>query len=255
MSASSSAMSARMCRPPASSGARSTGASFERDAHGHGRAATSRERERTAQVVVDEVRTIARPRLPSGSGRSPRAARPVVAHGEHELAGDAAHRHRRRGPCRGRRSRARCALCTSSASASAREVADVRVDLRRSVPRPSPRCRCRRRPALGGPGRRRCARPRRSRRALRRSRRAARARPPSSRPARSPRRARAAPRAVSLRRAWMRSSDAIVCRLFFTRWWTSRMVASLTLSSCSRRRASVRSSTSTSAPAGSAIVR
>jgi hypothetical protein len=32
--------------------------------------------------------------------------------------------------------------------------------------------------------------------------------------------------ADSKRRAWSRSSDAIVWRLFFTRWWISRIVAS-----------------------------
>ena len=60
---------------------------------------------------------------------------------------------------------------------------------------------------------------------------------------------------LPLRRACMRSSEAMVCRLFLTRWWTSRMVASLTPSSRSRRRASVRSSTSTSAPAVSEMER
>ena len=38
----------------------------------------------------------------------------------------------------------------------------------------------------------------------------------------------------STRRACSRSSAATVCRLFFTRWWISRMVASL-LSSCRSR--------------------
>ena len=33
--------------------------------------------------------------------------------------------------------------------------------------------------------------------------------------------------AVDARRAWRRSSAATVCRLFFTRWWISRIVASL----------------------------
>ena len=52
------------------------------------------------------------------------------------------------------------------------------------------------------------------------------------------------------RRACSRSSAATVCRLFFTRWWISRMVASLVISSRSRRRTSVMSRTSTSAPIG-----
>ena len=50
------------------------------------------------------------------------------------------------------------------------------------------------------------------------------------------------------RRAWRRSSDEIVCRLFFTRWWISRIVASLETSWRSRRRSSVTSRTSTMAP-------
>ena len=60
---------------------------------------------------------------------------------------------------------------------------------------------------------------------------------------------------LSLRRACMRSSEAMVCRLFLTRWWTSRIVASLTVSSRSRRRASVRSSTRTSTLSVSAMER
>ena len=51
-----------------------------------------------------------------------------------------------------------------------------------------------------------------------------------------------------VRRAWMRSSDATVCRLFFTRWWISRIVASLVMSSCSWWRSSVTSRLSTIAP-------
>ena len=47
------------------------------------------------------------------------------------------------------------------------------------------------------------------------------------------------------RRPWSRSSAAIVCRLFFTRWWISRMVASFESSSRSRRRRSVTSRMST----------
>ena len=54
--------------------------------------------------------------------------------------------------------------------------------------------------------------------------------------------------AESIRRAWRRSSAATVWRLFFTRWWISRMVASLVTSSRSRRRRSLTSRTSTSAP-------
>ena len=50
------------------------------------------------------------------------------------------------------------------------------------------------------------------------------------------------------RRPWSRSSDAIVCRLFFTRWWISRIVASFESSMRSRRRRSVTSRSSTSAP-------
>ena len=45
-----------------------------------------------------------------------------------------------------------------------------------------------------------------------------------------------------------RSRAATVCRLFFTRWWISLMVASLVISSRSRRRSSVTSRTRTSAP-------
>ena len=45
----------------------------------------------------------------------------------------------------------------------------------------------------------------------------------------------------SIRRACSRSSAATVCRLFFTRWWISRMVVSLVTSSRSRRRRSVTS--------------
>ena len=50
------------------------------------------------------------------------------------------------------------------------------------------------------------------------------------------------------RRAWIRSSDATVCRLFFTRWWISRIVASLVSNSCSWCRSSVTSRHSTMAP-------
>ena len=46
------------------------------------------------------------------------------------------------------------------------------------------------------------------------------------------------------RRACRRSNDEIVCRLFFTRWWISRIVASLLNSSRSRLRSSVTSRTS-----------
>ena len=57
-----------------------------------------------------------------------------------------------------------------------------------------------------------------------------------------------------VRRAWMRSSDATVCRLFFTRWWISRIVASLVMSSCSWWRSSVTSRQSTIAPTRSPAV-
>ena len=59
-----------------------------------------------------------------------------------------------------------------------------------------------------------------------------------------------APRAASsgTRRACSRSSAATVWRLFFTRWWISRIVASLVSSSCSRRRSSDTSRSSTIAP-------
>ncbi len=46
----------------------------------------------------------------------------------------------------------------------------------------------------------------------------------------------------------MRSSEATVCRLFLTRWWISRIVASLVMSSCSWWRSSVTSRHSTIAP-------
>ena len=51
-----------------------------------------------------------------------------------------------------------------------------------------------------------------------------------------------------VRRAWSCRSDEIVCRLFFTRWWISRMVASLESRSRSRWRTSVTSRNSTTAP-------
>ena len=50
------------------------------------------------------------------------------------------------------------------------------------------------------------------------------------------------------RRPCRRSSDEIVWRLFFTRWWISRMVASLESSRRSRRRSSEMSRSSTSEP-------
>ena len=50
------------------------------------------------------------------------------------------------------------------------------------------------------------------------------------------------------RLACSRSSAATVCRLFFTRWWISLIVASLVSSSRSLRRNSVTSLTRTSAP-------
>ncbi|VTR77981.1 hypothetical protein CHMI_02757 [Cellulomonas hominis] len=51
-----------------------------------------------------------------------------------------------------------------------------------------------------------------------------------------------------IRRACSRSSAATVCRLFFTRWWISRIVASLVMSSRSRRRSSDTSRQSRTAP-------
>ena len=56
---------------------------------------------------------------------------------------------------------------------------------------------------------------------------------------------------IAVRRACRRSRAATVCRLFFTRWWISRIVASLHSRARSRRRRSVTSRTSTSAPAAS----
>ena len=56
------------------------------------------------------------------------------------------------------------------------------------------------------------------------------------------------PSALLVRRACSRSSAATVCRLFFTRWWISRMVASLDSSARSRRLTSVTSRISTAAP-------
>ena len=56
------------------------------------------------------------------------------------------------------------------------------------------------------------------------------------------------PRSVPRRRPWSRSSDEMVWRLFFTRWWISRMVASFERSSRSRRRSSEMSRSSTTAP-------
>ena len=77
---------------------------------------------------------------------------------------------------------------------------------------------------------------------------ASRGRPRSRRPGVRPPRARPDPPARPIRRACSRSSAATVCRLFFTRWWISRMVASLVTSSRSRRRSSVTSRSSTSPP-------
>ena len=53
---------------------------------------------------------------------------------------------------------------------------------------------------------------------------------------------------VFIRRDCIRSSAATVWRLFFTRWWTSRIVASLVISSRSLRRSSVTSRTRMTAP-------
>ncbi len=92
-------------------------------------------------------------------------------------------------------------------------------------------------------------------RARRRSRPSRRAPPRASRaPARSWRPGARPPAGPSrpspdgMRRACRRSSAATVCRLFLTRWWISRIVASLVSSSRSRRRSSVTSRSSTSAP-------
>ena len=52
----------------------------------------------------------------------------------------------------------------------------------------------------------------------------------------------------SSRRPCSRNSEEIVCRLFFTRWWISRMVASMEVSNRSRRRSSEMSRMSTRAP-------
>src|SRR5579884_2268092 len=52
------------------------------------------------------------------------------------------------------------------------------------------------------------------------------------------------------RRACKRSREAMVCRLFLTRWWISRIIADLILSSCSFRTSSVMSWMAISAPAG-----
>ncbi len=60
-----------------------------------------------------------------------------------------------------------------------------------------------------------------------------------------------ATRSSPVRRACRRSSAAIVCRLFFTRWWISWIIAVLILSSCSLRSSSVTSSIATIAPVGS----
>ena len=53
---------------------------------------------------------------------------------------------------------------------------------------------------------------------------------------------------VDARRAWRRSIAATVCRLFLTRWWISRIVASLPMRARSRRRRSVTSWRNTMAP-------
>ena len=57
----------------------------------------------------------------------------------------------------------------------------------------------------------------------------------------------------SKRRAWRRSRDEIVWRLFFTRWCTSRMVASLVKRSRSLRRRSVTSRSRIAAPVTSPL--
>ena len=55
------------------------------------------------------------------------------------------------------------------------------------------------------------------------------------------------------RRPCNRNSAAIVCRLFLTRWWISRIVASFDMSNRSRRRRSVASRRSTSTPTTSSF--
>ena len=55
------------------------------------------------------------------------------------------------------------------------------------------------------------------------------------------------------RRAWSRSRAEMVCRLFFTRWWTSRMAASLDSRSRSSRRTSVTSRSRTMHPVTSSV--
>ena len=50
------------------------------------------------------------------------------------------------------------------------------------------------------------------------------------------------------RRPCRRSSEEMVCRLFFTRWWISRIVASLLSSRRSRLRTSVTSRSSSTPP-------
>ena len=70
----------------------------------------------------------------------------------------------------------------------------------------------------------------------------------SSPPGAPPPPARRAPSARPCGRGCSRSSAATVCRLFFTRWWISRIVASLLISSRSRWRNSVTSRTMTRAP-------
>ena len=61
------------------------------------------------------------------------------------------------------------------------------------------------------------------------------------------------PSALLVRLACSRSSAATVCRLFFTLWWISRMVASLDSSARSRRLISVTSRIRTAAPAALAV--
>ena len=56
------------------------------------------------------------------------------------------------------------------------------------------------------------------------------------------------------RRPCRRSSDEMVCRLFFTRWWISRMVASFDSSRRSRRRSSEMSRSSTTRAGDAAVL-
>ena len=98
------------------------------------------------------------------------------------------------------------------------------------------------------PPARAAGRSRRSRRPPRRRATASRARPRSNGCAAPTPGSPACASFDSNRRPWSRSSAAIVWRLFFTRWWISRIVASFDISIRSRRRRSVTSRMSTTTP-------